>query len=75
MTEVKKETNFVFESATEDECTDCSDEISGNPTFTYDQCFFVCQKTEMIGEVCRYTDNSVRSTGVIIEVTNTIDKE
>ena len=74
MTIEDAETNFVFKSATEDDCTDCSDEISGNPTFTYDQCFFVCQKTYMIGEVCRYTDNSVRSTGVIIEVTNTIEK-
>ena len=66
MTVAKIELEEVFNLATEDDCTVCSDEISGNPTFSYDQCSFVCQKTDMIGEVCRYTDisNSVRSRGV-----------
>ena len=77
MTVVSTETNEVFESATEDECTICNDEIIGDSSFVYDQCSFVCQRTDMIGEVCRYTDtsNSIRSQGTTMDMIMTVDKE
>ena len=71
MTVVSMETSEVIESATEDDCTICNDEIIGVSSFVYDQCTFVCQRTDMIGEVCRYTDtsNSIRSQGTTMDMT------
>ena len=36
MTVARIEVEEVLDLATEDDCTVCSDEISGNPTFAYD---------------------------------------
>ena len=49
----------------EDNCIVCADEVIGDPTFAYDACSFVCQRTDSIGEVCRYTDigNTIVSSG------------
>ena len=47
----------------------CNVEIIGDPLFDYNECSFVCQRTDTRAEVCRYTDNSVRSTGVTTDMT------
>ena len=45
----------------EDECTICGEETIGDPIFQYTACPSLCQRTDMIGEICRYIDGSVRT--------------
>lgn len=74
---LKTESDVILSLATEDDCTICADEIIGDSIFAYDECSLACSKTDAIGEVCRYTDmdNSVRSSGITMDFTNTVDRD
>ena len=64
-TVVKVELPEVMNNAEESNCIICGDEIIGDTTYSYNDCEFTCQKTENVGEICRYTDEekTIRSTG------------
>ena len=74
---LKIESDVRFSSAIEDDCTVCADEIIGDPVFSYDECSLSCSRTDAIGEVCRYTDmeSSVRSFGITMDFTNSVDRD
>ena len=63
-------------NAEESNCIICGDEIIGGTTYSYDDCEFTCQKTENVGEVCRYTDDekTIISTGIQTAVETDVDK-
>ena len=46
MTNVLTENEEAFSAASEDDCTICGDEIIGDSIFTYNECSFICQRTD-----------------------------
>ena len=64
-TVVKVEMPEIMSMADESNCIICGDEVIVGTTYSYDDCEFTCQKTENVGEICRYTDEvkTIISTG------------
>ena len=46
MTNVLTENEEAFSAASEDDCTICGDEKIGDPILTYNECSFICQRTD-----------------------------
>ena len=62
--------NFV--SRSEDDCTICGEETVEDPIFSYIACPSLCQRTDMIAEICRYIDGSIRTQSQSIANTQTM---